>query len=236
MEGGNIARLESAQMVMTAGSGHDLHQFNRCLEEIGQFAGCWLDHQFFPAIPVSGSRSSRAVLLLHILAATQPMACMAELARAMPSAPSAIALMKSGAVRSPPVMIKLTSAGRPYPDNAGPGASAGMVGTEIWSRNSRGAAACAAAAAIQDDVVGAGLKGEGDIRFDVIGGQFEADRDAPRDRAHVIGQPLEVSRAVKVPEGRWRNGVLAGGKARTCAIFSVTFAPGKWPPVPVLAP
>ena len=37
----------------------------------------------------------------------------------------------------------------------------------------------AATAAIQDDVVGAGLQGKTDIAFDMVGAQLETDRNAP---------------------------------------------------------
>ncbi|MDQ6963039.1 MAG: hypothetical protein Q9M28_11040 [Mariprofundaceae bacterium] len=42
-------------------------------------------------------------------AATQPIDCKAEFATEIPSAPSAIALMKSSGMRKPPVMIKVIS-------------------------------------------------------------------------------------------------------------------------------
>jgi len=46
---------------------------------------------------------------LHILAATQPTACIAEFDSAIASAPNAIAFAKSSATRKPPVITKVTS-------------------------------------------------------------------------------------------------------------------------------
>ncbi len=45
------------------------------------------------------------LLLLHMRAATHPIACMAELDNAMPSAPMQSAFAKSVGTRSPPVMM-----------------------------------------------------------------------------------------------------------------------------------
>jgi len=54
------------------------------------------------------SRGVRPTYVLHILASTHPIACIAEFDRAIPSAPSARAFAKSDGVLNPPVIIKVT--------------------------------------------------------------------------------------------------------------------------------
>ncbi|MNN72503.1 hypothetical protein D3C81_1885440 [compost metagenome] len=72
------------------------------------------------------------LFVLHILAPTQPMACMALFARAIPSAPRARALTKSVGTRKPPVMISVTRPLAPCSSKYFRArASAGMVGTEM---------------------------------------------------------------------------------------------------------
>ena len=68
---------------------------------------------------------------LHILAAMQPTACIAEFETAIASAPNAIAFEKSSATRKPPVMIKVTSFPTLLFKCFLALARAGMVGTEI---------------------------------------------------------------------------------------------------------
>ena len=70
----------------------------------------------------------------------QPTACIAEFETAIASAPNAIAFEKSSATRKPPVMIKDTSFPTLLFKCFLALARAGMVGTEIWSRNINGAA------------------------------------------------------------------------------------------------
>ncbi len=70
----------------------------------------------------------------------QPIACSAELARAIASAPRARALTKSASVRNPPVMINDTSP-LPRPSRCRRArARAGSVGTEMFCLKMFGAA------------------------------------------------------------------------------------------------
>ena len=68
------------------------------------------------------------------------MACMAELETAIASAPRAIAFMKSAGLRRPPVMTRVMSLRSSWSRCRRARASAGMVGTEMLSRNMIGAA------------------------------------------------------------------------------------------------
>ena len=78
--------------------------------------------------------------VLHTLAPMHPIACMAALDTAMPSAPRAIALAKSAGVRRPPMMMSVTSL-RFWPSkNRRALARAGIVGTEMLSLKISGAA------------------------------------------------------------------------------------------------
>ena len=76
----------------------------------------------------------------HILAAIQPIACIAEFERAIASAPRAMALTKSSGTRNPPVIINVTSLPTVLSRCLRALASAGMVGTDILSRKIKGAA------------------------------------------------------------------------------------------------
>ncbi len=50
----------------------------------------------------------------------------------------------------------------------------------------------AAATAVQNDVVGAGIQGELDIPFNVVGAELEAHRNATGNLTNVAGEALKV--------------------------------------------
>ena len=61
----------------------------------------------------------------------------------------------------------------------------------IVAEDQRGRAGTAFAA-VEDEVVDADSQGGIDVLFDVLGGEFEADRDASRRCAHLLGELSEV--------------------------------------------
>ena len=127
---------------MSAGAGHDLHEFDRRIEEVlsklarADFSTNRRETQigFCVAMPTG------QLLVWQARMPRQPMACNAALPSATPSAPSAIALAKSAGVRKPPVAIKVTSPRAFLSRCRRARAIAGMVGTEMLSRKISGAA------------------------------------------------------------------------------------------------
>src|SRR5690554_7615811 len=67
----------------------------------------------------------------------------------------------------------------------------------------------AAAAAVKDQIVSAGLQGELDVALDMVGAELEAHGNAAGDLAHAIGEVAEVRHAVQVLEGGRRDRGLA---------------------------
>ena len=161
------------------------------------------------------------LLVLHMRAATQPTACIAELDTAMPSAPRASAFAKSTGTRSPPVMISVTRPLAPCSSrNRRARANAGIVGdADVVAEHLR---CCAgpAPATIENDVIDAGVESEAHVGFDVVGAEFHADRNAPGDLTHAIAETAEVGGGVHVRERRWRDRRFtlggSGGPQRSC--------------------
>lgn len=58
----------------------------------------------------------------------------------------------------------------------------------------QGSGAGAASAAIENEVISAGLKGEVEVGLDLLGTELEAHRDATGQRPHPIGAGTEIAR------------------------------------------
>ena len=141
------------------------------------------------------------------------------------------------ASRSPPVTTSVTSRRPRWSRWRRARASAGIVGHRDVVAEEQRRRAGAAAATVEDDVVDADLERGVDVGLDVLGRQLGADRDAARALAHLVGEAAEVvdRRASRGSVGGDTAGVPSG-RPRTSAMRPTTLGPGRWPPVPVLAP
>src|SRR5690606_33889865 len=81
------------------------------------------------------------------------------------------------------------------------------------------------AAAIDNDVVRGGIEGEGDVVFDVLGGELEADRDPSGHLADAVGETLEVVARVQVRERRRRDRGGAFGQPANLGDLALDLAP-----------
>ena len=179
------------------------------------------------------------LLVWHARMPRQPIAWIAELATATASAPSASALAKSGA--------RAQAAGDDERDvaraRAGPGgararASAGIVGTrDVVAEDQSARRRCRRR----------GRRGSRSRRRP----SSAASRSSSMcwaDSLKPIGMPPDAlaharrrsarTSSTRVQSGK-RGGEIAGvpsGRPRTSAIRPTTLSPGRWPPVPVLAP
>jgi len=62
---------------------------------------------------------------------------------------------------------------------------------------------CATTTTIQNDVFGAGRKSEVDVFFNVLGAEFETDRDSSTDDSDAVSEFLKIFNGVKVAECWW---------------------------------
>ena len=97
------------------------------------------------------------------------MAWRAEFDTAIPSAPRASALTKSAGVRSPPVMIRVTSRADVGVEVPAGASECGNGGHGDVVAEDEGRRAGSPTPAVEDDVVGTGLEGGFEIGLDVLG-------------------------------------------------------------------
>ncbi len=57
-----------------------------------------------------------------------------------------------------------------------------------------------AATSVQDQIIGTGLQGKLDITLDMIGTEFETDRDPAADLAYTVGKAFKIRRLPKIGE------------------------------------
>ncbi len=87
-----------------------------------------------------------------------------------------------------------------------------------------GGRAGAAAAPVKDDVIYADGEGKINVGFDVLSGEFEADRDAAGYVAYLGGDALKVLDGDQVGEGSRADSVLSFGQLAHLGNFADDFA------------
>ena len=120
-------------MIVTASARHDLPQLNGRIEKILELPTRLLDNNPADQMWLLRRDHYRTIIGMAGRIAIHPIACIAELESAIASAPSAIAFMKSGGLRRPPVMTRVTSFFDELSKWRLARPSAGIVGTEILS-------------------------------------------------------------------------------------------------------
>ena len=143
----------------------------------------------------------------------QPIAWIAELATATASAPEG---QRLGEVRrvAQPAGDHQGDVAAPAPVEVAPGPGQRRDGghRDVVAEEQRRRAG-AAAAAVEDHVVDADVERGVEVVLDVLGRQLEADRDAARSLAHLVGEAPEVVDRVPVGEAGRRDRRRALGQA-----------------------
>ena len=104
-----------------------------------------------------------------------------------------------------------------------------MVGTEILSRKISGAAPCAAAATIQDDVIHPHLQRGINILLNMLRGQFVADRNTAGPLTHLTGEIADLLQSGPVRKPRWRDRGGAFGQITHLGNFAFHLGPRQVP-------
>ena len=215
-----VVECKVRKVVVPARAREHLHEFDSGAQEPVQAVGGLVDREACPQMWLL-RRDARpgSCSVWHARMPKHPIAWMALFAMAMASAPRLSALAKSAASRRPPVTISVTSRRLRRSRWLRARASAGIVGTEMLSRNKSGAAPVASAATVENDVVDADFQRGVDIVLDVLRRQLHADRNSAAALAHLVGEVPEVVDAVPVREASAATlpVFLRGGRApRRC--------------------